>query len=106
MQKGGSANKFGGSLRWIEDADIVGRHYNFSLHELQLDGNAVQDVFKVYMQDVGLFVSMLEDSTQVDILQDNLYDYKRAIKLGDYNVERTEKTLTFPLYLTFSLTEY
>lgn len=33
------------------------------------------DVFKVYMKDCGLFVSMLEDGTQYDILQGNLYGY-------------------------------
>lgn len=39
------------------------------IEELPLDGNADQDVFKVYMKDTGLFVSMLEDGTQFDILQ-------------------------------------
>ena len=49
------------------------------LPELPLDGNAIDDVFKVYMQDSGLLVSMLEDGTQFDILQGNLYGYKGAI---------------------------
>ena len=31
------------------------------------------------MRDMGLFVSMLEDGTQYDILQGNLYGYKGAI---------------------------
>ncbi len=34
---------------------------------------------KLYMVDTGLFVSMLEDGTQFDILQGNLYGYKGAI---------------------------
>ena len=50
-----------------------------SITELPLDGNAEKDVFKVYMKDCGLFVSMLEDGTQFDILQGNLYGYKGAI---------------------------
>lgn len=33
----------------------------------------------MYMRDMGLFVSMLEDGTQYDILQGNLYGYKGAI---------------------------
>ena len=49
------------------------------LPELPLDGNAIDDVFKVYMQDTGLLVSMLEDGTQFDIFQGNLYGYKGAI---------------------------
>ena len=79
VKKGATAAKFAGSLQWIEDAGIVSRCYNLELPELPLDGNAMQDVFKVYMNDTGLFVSMLEDGTQYDILQGNLYGYKGAI---------------------------
>lgn len=79
VKKGATAAKFAGSLQWIEDAGIVSRCYNLELPELPLDGNALQDVFKVYMNDTGLFVSMLEDGTQFDILQGKLYGYKGAI---------------------------
>jgi len=174
VKKGATASKFKGSLQWIEDAGIVSRCYNLNLPELPLDGNAIDEVFKVYMKDTGLFVSMLEDGTQFDILQGNLFGYKGAIfenliadiflkmgrklyyyhkdsgleidfvtrykggatlievkattgnakstktilahpekyhvsgaiKLGDYNVGRTERTLTIPLYMGFLLTEY
>ncbi len=79
VKKGSSAAQYAGSLQWIEDAGIIIRCYNLSITELPLDGNAEQDVFKVYMQDCGLFVSMLEDGTQYDILQGKLYAYKGAI---------------------------
>lgn len=79
VKKGGTASKFQGSIQWIEDAGIIARCYNLDLPELPLDGNAIDDVFKVYMQDSGLLVSMLEDGTQFGILQGNLYGYKGAI---------------------------
>lgn len=79
VKKGSTAAKYAGSLQWIEDAGIIARCYNLSITELPLDGNAVEDVFKVYMRDCGLFVSMLEDGTQFDILQGNLFGYKGAI---------------------------
>ncbi len=79
VKKGSTAAKYAGSLQWIEDAGIISRCYNLSTTELPLDGNAEKDVFKVYMRDCGLFVSMLEDGTQYDILQGNLYGYKGAI---------------------------
>ena len=79
VRKGSTASKYAGSLQWIEDAGIITRCYNLSITELPLDGNAEKDVFKVYMRDCGLFVSMLEDGTQYDILQGNLYRYKGAI---------------------------
>lgn len=79
VKKGATAAKFSGSLQWIEDAGIIARCYNLNLPELPLDGNAIDDVFKVYMRDTGLFTSMLEDGTQFDILQGNLFGYKGAI---------------------------
>ncbi len=82
VKKGATASKFSGSLQWIEDAGIIKRCYNLSITELPLDGNAEKDVFKVYMCDMGLFVSMLEDGTQFDILQGNLFGYKGAIFEG------------------------
>lgn len=79
VKKGASSSQYAGSLQWIEDAGIITRCYNLSITELPLDGNAEEDVFKVYMQDTGLFVSMLEEGTQFDILQGNLLGYKGAI---------------------------
>lgn len=79
VRKGSTAAKYAGSLQWIEDAGIISRCYNLSITELPLDGNAEEDTFKVYMRDMGLFVSMLEDGTQYDILQGNLFGYKGAI---------------------------
>ncbi len=79
VKKGSTAARYAGSLQWIEDAGIISRCYNLSITALPLDGNAEEDTFKVYMRDMGLFVSMLEDGTQYDILQGNLYAYKGAV---------------------------
>ena len=79
IKKGSTAARYTGSLQWIEDAGIIVRCYNLSITELPLDGNAIKDIFKVYMADTGLFVSMLEDGTQFDILQGNLFGYKGAV---------------------------
>ena len=79
VKKGSTAARYAGSLQWIEDAGIIARCYNLSIPELPLDGNALEDIFKVYMRDCGLFISMLEDGTQYDILQGKLYGYKGAI---------------------------
>ncbi len=79
IKKGAKGSKFMGSLQWIEDAGIIRRCYNLNITELPLDGNAINDAFKVYMSDIGLFVSMLENGTQADILRGNLLSYKGAI---------------------------
>lgn len=174
VQKRSTAAQYQGSLQWIEDAGIIARCYNLKTTELPLAGNADESVFKVYMQDTGLFVSMLEEGTQFDILRGNLYGYKGAIfenligdifskmgrklyyfhkdsgleidfvirykgkclpvevkattgnaksaktilkhpekyhveqviKLGDYNVGRSDDILTLPSYMGFLLREY
>ena len=79
VKKGATASKFEGSLQWIEDAGIISRCYNLSITELPLKGNKIDSIFKVYMCDMGLFVSMLEPGTQFDILKGNLYGYKGAV---------------------------
>lgn len=68
-----------GSLRWIEDAGIIIRCYNLNITELPLDGNADKEVFKVYMADIGLLVSMLEEGTAWSIMQGDMLSYKGAI---------------------------
>lgn len=79
VKKGATSSRYAGSLQWIEDAGIISRCYNLSLPELPLDGNALKDIFKVYMKDTGLLLAMLEDGTQFEVLQGNLYGYKGAI---------------------------
>ncbi len=79
VRKGAKGSQYQGSLQWIEDAGIICRCRNLSITELPLEGNALDDSFKVYMADTGLFISMLEDGTQFDVLQGNLYGYKGAI---------------------------
>ena len=173
VRKGGRIKEYISCLQWIEDAGIVRRCYNLMLPEIPLSGNSIQDCFKVYMADTGLLVSMLDDGTQGDILQGNLWTYKgavyenlvadilgkmgrklyyyqkesgleidfvmrykgectlleckantgnaksvktilnhpdkyhvnAAIKLGDYNIGRSDRLLTLPLYMAFLLSD-
>lgn len=79
VRKNGRSSDYVGSLQWIEDAGIVRRCHNLDIPELPLGGNAIQDCFKIYVADTGLFISMLDEGTQWDILQGNLYGYKGAI---------------------------
>lgn len=98
VRSNGRGRDYQGSLQWIEDAGIIRRCYNLSAPELPLDGNAIPDQFKVYMADTGLFISMLEPGTAADILQGNLYGYKRAIlKSGGRHLWQDEsQALLFP----------
>ena len=79
VRKGGRASQYAGSIQWLEDAGIVRRCYNTRITELPLDGNAVEDCFKVYVTDIGILVAMLDYGTQADILKGNLLGYKGAV---------------------------
>lgn len=79
IRKKATAQMYQSSLKWIEDAGIIRICHNMNIPELPLDGNAIEEVFKVYMSDTGLFTAMLEEGTQFDILQGNLYGYKGAV---------------------------
>ena len=69
VRPGGRGRDYAGSLQWIEDAGIIRRCYNTEITELPLGGHRIQSEFKVYMADIGLLVSMLEEGTQSSILR-------------------------------------
>ena len=79
VRPGGRGRDYVGSLQWIEDSGIIRRCYNTENTELPLDGNRIQSEFKVYMADIGLLVSMLEEGTQSSILAGDLFGYKGAV---------------------------
>lgn len=79
IRQNARSSQYRGSLQWIEDAGIIRRCYNLSITELPLDGNADKDSFKVYMADIGLLVSMLEEGTAWSIMQGNMLSYKGAV---------------------------
>ena len=69
VRPGGRGRDYAGSLQWIEDAGIIRRCYNTEITELPLDGHRIPNEFKVYMSDIGLLISMLEEGTQSSILK-------------------------------------
>ena len=79
VRKGGRSSQYIGSIQWLEDAGIVKRCFNTQITELPLEGNSINDCFKLYTSDIGLLVAMLDYGTQADILKGNLLGYKGAI---------------------------
>lgn len=79
VRKGARSTQYIGALQWIEDAGLIHRCRNVSITELPLEGFSMEDTFKVYMADTGLFMGMLENGTAADVLSGNLNGYKGAI---------------------------
>ncbi len=67
VTENGSSRKFAGSLMWLHDARIINYCYNLRNLDFPLEGNSINNQFKIYMNDTGLLVSMLEEGTQKDI---------------------------------------
>ena len=79
VKPGGRSETYMGSLQWLEDAGIICRCYNTNITGLPMEGNAKDNVFKVYTADIGLLIEMLGPGTRADILQGNLGGFKGAI---------------------------
>jgi predicted AAA+ superfamily ATPase len=79
VEKGGRGEYYKDSLQWLEDADIIRRCYNTNITGLPMEGNAIENIFKVYTTDIGILVAMLGPAARVDILQGNLGGFKGAI---------------------------
>ena len=79
VEPNGNARKYAGSLMWLYDAGIINYCYNLKLPELPLEGNSMNNQFKIYMNDTGLLMSMLEEGSSKDIIDGNLGIYKGAI---------------------------
>lgn len=79
VEKGGRGEYYKDSLQWLEDADIIRRCYNTSITGLPLEGNALDNIFKVYTADIGILMAMLGPAARVDVLQGKLGGFKGAI---------------------------
>lgn len=79
VEKNSNQEKYGSSLEWLYDAGIINFCYNLTIPEAPLEGNKIKDCFKVYMNDTGLLVVMLDEGTNDEIMSGNLGIYKGAI---------------------------
>lgn len=79
LEKKGRSENYQAAIQWLQDAGIISLCYNLSNLSLPLEGNKTDNIFKIYMQDTGLFVAMLEPGTAGKILGGELGMYKGAI---------------------------
>ena len=79
IKPGGRSEIYLGALQWLEDAGIICRCYNTDITGLPMEGNAKDNVFKVYVADIGLLTEILGTGIRADILQGNLGGFKGAI---------------------------
>ncbi|MCR4906327.1 MAG: ATP-binding protein [Clostridiales bacterium] len=69
-----------GCAEWLADAGMVNICYCMEFPELPLGGNYDPDIFKLYLADTGLLVSLLDEESQEDLRANrNLGVYKGAL---------------------------
>jgi len=69
---GEGANTYGSSLSWLYDAGIVSYCYNLQEPALPLASNIKPDSFKLFMNDSGLFMSMMEHGTSIAFMDGDM----------------------------------
>ena len=79
VAKNASKRKYGSAIRWLEEFGLVKLCYNLRCLELPLEGNKIENQFKIYISDTGLFISMLGRDAARHVIEDNFLVYKGAI---------------------------
>ncbi len=67
------------AIQWLVDYGLINYCYNLRLLETPLSGNKINECFKLFVADTGLFVAMLDKEASGDILLGDLGQYKGAI---------------------------
>ena len=79
LEKKGRSENYLPAIQWLCDFGIINLCHNLINISDPLEGNKIDNIFKVYMQDSGLFVSMLDRDCASKILSGELGCYKGAI---------------------------
>ncbi len=110
VEKKSTARKYGNSLEWLLDANIIQRIYNVSTPLMPLKAYEKDDQYKVYMNDIGLLVAMYGFEMKAPILENSLkgpakggiYENliadimaKRGYKLNYYKTENGSQEIEF-----------
>lgn len=72
VEKGQTSKKYGGSIQWLKDSNLV--HCCYNVHEpyLPLMANAIEEQFKLYINDTGLLCAMYGFDTKLAILNNTI----------------------------------
>ena len=72
VEKGQTSKKYGGSVQWLKDSNMVNPCYNVHEPYLPLMANAIEEQFKLYINDTGLLCSIYGFETKKAILNNTI----------------------------------
>ena len=110
VEKRGNARKFGDSITWLKDSNLV--HVCYNVHEpyLPLTANSKNDEFKLYLNDSGLLLAKYGMQTKLAVLtkkiqgnaKGGIYEniisemlIKRGYNLNYYKTQNSSMELEF-----------
>lgn len=79
LEKKATSQKFNPAIEWLYAYGLVEYCYNLSQLDYPLEGNKIYNIFKLYVSDTGLFVSMLDEDSMSNIMLGNMGIYKGVI---------------------------
>lgn len=79
IKEGGRSSTYNDSVEWLVDAGIALMAYNVEQPEKPLHSNVRSGVFKLYLHDPGLFIAMLGDEIQLEVLRGGMDAYNGAL---------------------------
>ena len=79
LEKKGRSENYQTAIQWLYDCGLINICHNLTNIAEPLEGYKIENTFKIYVQDSGLFVAMLERGTAAKILSGDLGFYKGAI---------------------------
>ena len=72
VERGQTRRKYGGSVQWLKDSEIVNACYNVREPYLPLMANANEEQFKLYINDTGLLCCAYGFETKLAVLNDTI----------------------------------
>ena len=110
VEKRGNARKFGDSITWLKDSNLVHVCYNVYEPYLPLIANSKSDEFKLYMNDSGLLLAKYGMQTKLAVLskkisgnaKDGIYEnvisemlIKRGYNLNYFKTQNSSMEIEF-----------
>ncbi len=79
ISKNAKGRDYKTSIEWLEDYGLISLCRNLSTPEIPFDEFAIDDIFKIYVNDTGLYIAMLDDDIPSDIINGKMGNGKGAI---------------------------
>lgn len=79
ISKNAKGREYKSSIEWLENYGLISRCYNLTLPEIPFEFFKVEETFKIYLNDSGLYLAMLEDNIPDLIINSKLKIAKGAI---------------------------